>query len=159
MEWPANFPQARFLDSFRVADITGQSLPTLEGSDLAWFDNACSLCHFPLPCTSPKQLDVDCDVVFFCAVFFAGEHDSVVRPRCRLKWMHCERHDWIGRKCMLTQRPTTARQHRPTEVLHDLPLSRPCRRTADPSSREKVPLENHALFFAVPISVIQEIGR
>jgi hypothetical protein len=27
----------------------------------------------------------------------------------------------------------------PTEVLPDLPLSRPCRRTADPSSREKVP--------------------
>ena len=31
-------------------------------------DNACSLCHFPLPCTSPKQLDINCDVVFFCAV-------------------------------------------------------------------------------------------
>jgi hypothetical protein len=45
----------------------------------------------------------------------------------------------------------------PAEVLPDLPLSRPCRRTADPS-REKVPLENHALFFAVPI-VIREIGR
>jgi hypothetical protein len=28
-----------------------------------------------------------------------------------------------------------------------------------PSPREKVPLENHALFFAVPIGVIQEIGR
>jgi hypothetical protein len=46
-----------------------------------------------------------------------------------------------------------------TEVLPDLPLSRPCRRTADPSSREKVRLENHALFFAVPTSVIQEIDR
>ena len=52
----------------RIADITGQSLPTLEDSDFAWFDNACSLCHFPLPCTSLKQLDVNCDVVFFCAV-------------------------------------------------------------------------------------------
>src|SRR5580704_9822446 len=40
--------------NFRLADITGQSLPTLEDSDFAWFDNACSLCHFPLPCTSPK---------------------------------------------------------------------------------------------------------
>jgi hypothetical protein len=55
-------------DGFWFADITGQSLPTLEDSDFAWFDNACSLCHFPLPCTSPKQLDVNCDVVFFCAV-------------------------------------------------------------------------------------------
>jgi hypothetical protein len=54
--------------SFLFADITGQSLPTLEDSDFAWFDNACTLCHFPLPCTSPKQLDVNCDVVFFCAV-------------------------------------------------------------------------------------------
>jgi len=71
--------------SFRLADITGQSLPTLEGSDFAWSDNACSLCHFPLPCTSPKQLDVNCDVVFFCAQFFAAKHDSVVRRRCRLK--------------------------------------------------------------------------
>ena len=51
-----------------MVGITGQSLPTLEDSDFAWFDNACSLCHFPLPCTSPKQLDVSCDVVFFCAV-------------------------------------------------------------------------------------------
>jgi hypothetical protein len=47
----------------------------------------------------------------------------------------------------------------PAELLPDLPLSRPCRRTADPSSRGKVHLENHALFFAVPIGVIQEIGR
>jgi hypothetical protein len=52
----------------------------------------------------------------------------------------------------------SATQHRPTEVLPDLPLPRPCRRTAGPSSREKVPLENHALFFAVPTGVIQEIG-
>jgi hypothetical protein len=55
-------------DYFRLADTTGQSLPTLEDSDFAWFDNACSLCHFPGPCTSPKRLDVNCDVVFFCAV-------------------------------------------------------------------------------------------
>jgi len=27
--------------------------------------------------------------------------------------MHGELHDWIGCKCVLTQRPTTARQHRP----------------------------------------------
>ena len=47
----------------------------------------------------------------------------------------------------------------PSEVLPDVPLSGPCRRTADPSSREKVPLENRALVFAVPIGVIQEIGR
>jgi hypothetical protein len=46
-----------------------------------------------------------------------------------------------------------------TAVLPDLPLSRPCRRTANPSPRENVPLENHALVFAVPIGVIQEIGR
>jgi hypothetical protein len=46
----------------------------------------------------------------------------------------------------------------PTEVLPDLPLLRHRGRTAAPSSREKVPLENHALFFAVPIGVIQEIG-
>ena len=51
-----------------MTGITGQSLPTLEDSDFAWFDNACSLCHFPHPCTSLKQLDVNCDVVFFCAV-------------------------------------------------------------------------------------------
>ena len=65
-------------DNLLVADITGQSLPTLEDPYFAWFDNACSLCHFPLPCTSPKQLDVNCDVVFFCAIL-RGEHDSVVR--------------------------------------------------------------------------------
>jgi hypothetical protein len=47
----------------------------------------------------------------------------------------------------------------PAEVLPDLRLARPWRRTADPSSREKVPLENHALVFAVPIGVLQEIGR
>jgi hypothetical protein len=59
---------AKCNDSVRMVGITAQSLPILEDSDFAWFDNACSLCHFPLPCTSPKQLDVNCDVVFFCAV-------------------------------------------------------------------------------------------
>jgi hypothetical protein len=50
-------------------------------------------------------------------------------------------------------------QLEPKIPAQDLPLSRPCRRTADPSSREKVRLENHALFFAVPTGVTQEIDR
>ena len=37
---------------------------------------------------------------FSSAQFFAAEHDSVVRRRCRLKWTHGELQDWIRRKCL-----------------------------------------------------------
>ena len=73
--------------SFRVADITGQSLSTLEGSDFAWFDG--SITHalyatfrFPAQAQSNSMLTV----TWFSSVqFFAAEYDSVVCRRCRLQ--------------------------------------------------------------------------
>ena len=92
-----------------MVGITGLSLPILEDSYFAWFNNACSLCHFPLPCTSVKQLDVNCDVVFFRAIF-AGEDDSLVRQGMPSEIDLSELHDWIGRKCVWTQRSTPVRE-------------------------------------------------
>jgi hypothetical protein len=45
-------------DSGRFVGITGQSLPILEGSDFAWFDNACSL--MPLSASVHKPRATRC---------------------------------------------------------------------------------------------------
>src|SRR6516164_5067127 len=71
----------------RIVGITGQSLPILEDSYFAWFNNACSLCHFPLPCTSPKQLDVNCDLGF------------LLRNSSRVKRFGCLPGDAVGSRC------------------------------------------------------------
>ena len=49
---------------------------------------------------------------FSSAQCFAGEHDSGFCRKTSSKVDAGELHDWIGRKCVLTQRSTTAREHR-----------------------------------------------
>ena len=92
--------------NFRIADITGQSLPILEDLDFACFDDPCCLSHLPPRRTSSNELSVNCAIVVLEAMLPLANAIRLSVSDARGELVHGEPHDWIGAQCMLRQRVT-----------------------------------------------------